>query len=144
MVKNLPTIAGDKETRVPSLDQEDPLEEEMATHSSILAWRTPWTEGPGVDRGAGLPPGSFVHGVTRVRHVLATKPPPLPGTHRSRGSQARERGFSRIRVSKQRGLQWLWKVSSCFSDRVADVEAPLLSGDGQADQTGLDARHGAL
>ena len=47
MVKNLPTIAGDKETRVPSLGQEDPLEEEMATHSSILAWRTPWTEGPG-------------------------------------------------------------------------------------------------
>ena len=30
-----------------SLDQEDPLEKEMATHSSILAWRTPWTEEPG-------------------------------------------------------------------------------------------------
>jgi len=29
------------------LDQEDPLEEEMATHSSILAWEIPWTEGPG-------------------------------------------------------------------------------------------------
>ena len=133
-----------QEKLVQFLVWEDSVEKEMATHSSILAWRTPWTEGPGVDRGAGLPPGSFVHGVTRVRHVLATKPPPLPGTHRSRGSQARERGFSRIRVSKQRGLQWLWKVSSCFSDRVADVEAPLLSGDGQADQTGLDARHGAL
>ena len=34
-----------KETWVPSLDQEDPLEEEMATHCSILAWRIPWTEG---------------------------------------------------------------------------------------------------
>ena len=33
--------------RVRSLGQEDPLGEEMATHSSILAWRTPWTEGPG-------------------------------------------------------------------------------------------------
>ena len=33
--------------RVWSLDQEDPLEEDMATHSSILAWRTPWTEEPG-------------------------------------------------------------------------------------------------
>ena len=34
------------ETWVQSLDQEDPLEEEMATHSSILAWKTPWTEEP--------------------------------------------------------------------------------------------------
>ena len=32
---------------VPSLDGEDPLEEEMATHSSTLAWRVPWTEEPG-------------------------------------------------------------------------------------------------
>ena len=32
---------------VPSLDLEDPLEEEMATHSSVLAWRIPWTEEPG-------------------------------------------------------------------------------------------------
>ena len=36
-----------QETRVQSLGQEDPLEEEMATHSSILAWRIPWTEEPG-------------------------------------------------------------------------------------------------
>ena len=34
-------------TQVPSLGQEDPLEEKMATHSSILAWRMPWTEEPG-------------------------------------------------------------------------------------------------
>ena len=33
-----------QDTRVPSLGQEDPLEKDMATHSSILAWRTPWTE----------------------------------------------------------------------------------------------------
>ena len=44
MVKNLPPK---QETRVRSLGQEDPLEEEMATHSSILAWRIPWTEEPG-------------------------------------------------------------------------------------------------
>ena len=44
MVKNLPTM---QETWVWSLDQEDPLEEEMATHSSILAWRISWTEEPG-------------------------------------------------------------------------------------------------
>ena len=44
MVKNLPEV---QETRVQSLDQEDPLEEGMATHSSILAWRILWTEESG-------------------------------------------------------------------------------------------------
>ena len=44
MIKNPPAI---RETWVQSLDQEDPLEEGVATHSSILAWRTPWTEEPG-------------------------------------------------------------------------------------------------
>ena len=47
VVKNLPASAGDIETWVQSLDQEDPLEKEMATHSSILAWGIPWTEEPG-------------------------------------------------------------------------------------------------
>jgi len=41
MVKNLPAM---QETRIPSLGWEDPLEKGMATHSSILAWRIPWTE----------------------------------------------------------------------------------------------------
>ena len=36
-----------QETQVPSLGQEDPLEKEMTTHSSILAWKIPWTEEPG-------------------------------------------------------------------------------------------------
>ena len=36
-----------QETQVPFLGQEDPLEKEMATHASILAWRTPWTKEPG-------------------------------------------------------------------------------------------------
>ena len=44
MVKRLPTM---RETRVHSLGREDLLEKEMATHSSILAWRIPWTEEPG-------------------------------------------------------------------------------------------------
>ena len=44
MVKNLPVM---QETQAQSLDWEDPLEKEMATYSSILAWRTPWTEEPG-------------------------------------------------------------------------------------------------
>ena len=43
-VKRLPTM---QETRVRSLGQEDPLEKEMAAHSSILAWRIPWMEEPG-------------------------------------------------------------------------------------------------
>ena len=44
MVKNLPAK---QETCVQSLDEEDPLEKEMATHSSILTWRMPWAEEPG-------------------------------------------------------------------------------------------------
>ena len=44
MVKCLPTMW---DTRVQSLDQEDLLEKEMATHSSILAWKIPWMEEPG-------------------------------------------------------------------------------------------------
>ena len=55
-VKNLPTV---QETWVRSLDREDPLEKETATHSSILAWEIPWTEEPGRIQSLGL---------HRVRH----------------------------------------------------------------------------
>ena len=51
MVKN-PRIF--QETRVQSLGREDPLEKRMATHSSILAWRIPWTVGPGGLQSMGL------------------------------------------------------------------------------------------
>ena len=44
MVRNLPVR---QETKVQSLGWEDPLEEDMATYSSILTWRIPWTEEPG-------------------------------------------------------------------------------------------------
>ena len=60
MVKNLPAM---EETWVQSLDREDPLEQEMATHSRILAWRIPWKEEPG-----GLPPT----GSQRVGHNTFT------------------------------------------------------------------------
>ena len=50
-VKNLPRM---QETWVQSLGWEDPLEEGMATHSSILAWRIPWTEEPGGLQSMGL------------------------------------------------------------------------------------------
>ena len=59
-VKRLPAM---QETRVQSLGWEDPLEKEMATHSSILAWRIPWTEEPG---------GPQSTGSQRVRHNCAT------------------------------------------------------------------------
>ena len=52
-----------QEILVASLGQEDPLEKEMAAHSSILAWEIPWTEEP------------TTHGVSRVGHNLVTKPP---------------------------------------------------------------------
>ena len=55
-VKNLPTM---QETQVRSLGWEDPLEKGMATHSSTLAWRIPWTEEPG---------GLESMGLQRVRH----------------------------------------------------------------------------
>ena len=48
MVKNPPASAGDLETQVQSLGQKDPLEKEMATHSSILAGKIPQTEEPRV------------------------------------------------------------------------------------------------
>ena len=51
MEKNLPAM---QETGVQSLGQEDSLEEEMAKHSNILAWRIPWTEEPGGLQSLGL------------------------------------------------------------------------------------------
>ena len=47
VVKNLPTMQEKQEMQVLSLDQEDPLEKEMAIHSSILAWKIPWKEESG-------------------------------------------------------------------------------------------------
>ena len=64
LVKSLPAM---QETQVRSLGWEDPLEKEMATHSSIFCLQNP------MDRGAWK---ATTMGVTRVRHDLATKPPP--------------------------------------------------------------------
>ena len=46
-IKNLPAVKETQGLRVRSLDGEDPLEEGVAPHSSVLAWRIPWTEEPG-------------------------------------------------------------------------------------------------
>ena len=51
VVTNLPAM---QEMQVQSLSWEDPLEKEMATHSSILAWKIPWTEEPGSLKSMGL------------------------------------------------------------------------------------------
>ena len=60
MAESLPVM---QETWVQSLSQEDPLEKGMATHSSILAWRIPWTEEPG---------GLLVCGVTKCQTQLSS------------------------------------------------------------------------
>ena len=54
VVKNLPAMRETQETQVLSLGREDPLEEGMATHSNIPAWKTPWTEEPGGLQSTGL------------------------------------------------------------------------------------------
>ena len=57
MVKNPPASAGDIEMHVQALSWEDPLEKGMAAHSSIPAWRIPWTERPGGLQSMGLQRG---------------------------------------------------------------------------------------
>ena len=59
VVKNLPAAQEIQDTRVQSLGGEDPLEEGTAAHSSVLAWRIPWTKEPG---------GLQSMGLQRVRH----------------------------------------------------------------------------
>ena len=59
-VKNPPTSAGEEETQGRSLSRDGPLEDSMATHSSILAWRIPWIEEQAI-----------VHGVAKSRTRLS-------------------------------------------------------------------------
>ena len=72
-VKNLPANAGVTDTWIRSLSQENLLEEDMATHSSNLAWEIPWAKEPGRLH--------TVHGAAQVGHDLTTKPPPPPPMH---------------------------------------------------------------
>ena len=68
MVKNLPAMQATWELLVPSLGRGDPLEEGMATHSSILAWRISWTEEPGGLQSAGSQ--RFGHNGSDSAHIL--------------------------------------------------------------------------
>ena len=96
-VKRLPAV---QETWVRSLGQEDPLEKEMATHSSTLAWKTPWTEKPGRLQSMGS---------QRVGHSLVTSPSlkkirreawsfffSLPMAHHGATTTVRAPGFNQV------------------------------------------------
>ena len=65
-LENLPAM---QETWVQSLGQEDPLEKGEATHSSILAWRIPWTEEPGGLQSMGLQRDTHTH--THTRNIIS-------------------------------------------------------------------------
>ena len=73
------------ETQVRSLSQEDPLEKEMATHSSILAWKIPWRDEPGALQSMGL---------QRVKHDLVTKQ--QPQTTQSQRTSTRDTGVQNV------------------------------------------------
>ena len=81
-----------QETEVQSMCWEDPLEEEMATHSNILAWRIPWTEEPG---------GLQSMGLQTVGHNWASE---HTHTHTHTYTHMKEREESHIPLSRRRAL----------------------------------------
>ena len=85
-IKNLPATQESQETRVQSLGQEDPLEEEMATRSNILAWRIPRTEETGRLQSMGS---------QRVRHDRGTKQAGKEKNSSSRGYQWKDKILKR-------------------------------------------------
>ena len=84
MVRSPPAV---QETRVRSLGQEDPLEKEMATHSSILAWKIPWTEEP--FRLQSMESQSRTQLSDFTIDLLTGKPNVPPGSRRLRGLVAK-------------------------------------------------------
>ena len=70
MVKNLPVIHEKPETQIWSLGQEDSLEEEMATHYSILAWEIPWIEDPGGLQFMGRKESDTTEHTHKVKHSV--------------------------------------------------------------------------
>ena len=85
-----------QEMQVQSLDQEDPLEKEMATHSSILPWEIPWTREPGRSQSMGS---------QRIGHDLATKQQPEPGRRWTWGNPSGRAAEWRGEMGRK-GLQW--------------------------------------
>ena len=72
VLKNPPAV---QETQVPSLDQEDSLKEAVATHSSILAWRIPWTKEPSGLQSMGLQKSQRTHSTKKMKPILSLFPP---------------------------------------------------------------------
>ena len=75
VVKYPPAVQETQETLVRSLAQQDPLEEGRATHSSILAWRIPWTEEPGGLQSKGLKQSDRTEQLSRHTPALKESPP---------------------------------------------------------------------
>ena len=101
VVKNLPAVQEKQKIQVPSLGGEDPLEEGVATHSSVLAWSIPWTEEPGGLQAMGSP---------RVRHdwsVLACSSQAdlqrCPNSHRWTTWQSQD---SEVELASESALWW--------------------------------------
>ena len=93
-----------QETWVWSLGREDPLEKEMATHSSILAWEIPWTEEPG-----GYSPWSCKE--WDMSEWACTHPPAHPHTHISPSHSMTDRAWGGTRGLAEEGLSSMWFVS---------------------------------
>ena len=121
MVKNLPAMW---ETQVRSLGQEDPLEKGMATHSSILAWRIPWTEEPG---------GLQSMGLRRAGHDWATN------TFTLFQDQSQRKPTSHYK-SSQAGLHTLFSLGS-WPHSPPGVEAPVAESQGVAQRHKIREEH---
>ena len=106
LVKNLPALW---DTWVQSLGWEDPLEKEMAAHSSIVAWKIPWTDEPGELQSMGL---------QRVRHDWATN----TYTHTHTHTHTRARARSHTPSQEPRDL-WL-KEHLCLRSRMVVICCP--------------------
>ena len=92
LVKNLPAM---QETQIRSLGGEDPLEKEMATRSSILAWKIPWTEEPGGLQSMGsqrVDTAERLHFHFRRAYTSCVSSPSLPPTHPSSSEHTRVPG----------------------------------------------------
>ena len=107
LLENLPVM---QEMWVRSLDQEDPLEEEMATHSSILAWRVPWTEEPG----GGYGPKSCKESrpITRCKSQQIPKGKVCSGTYGEVCYTPKQQlEFSHLQEQRYGEHMWGWALS---------------------------------
>ena len=151
MVKRLSTM---RETRVRSLGREDSLEKEMATHSSTLAWKIPWTEEPGTGRGpykfarrqgrqrgvgtgrggaGGTAPGtgSSVHGVAKSQTRLSDFTSLPYKSHITSAPSPSEEGVHVQPHFKGPEVRWLPQGASCMPgaafDSLSDVQTSWFS-----------------